>query len=548
MVLPAAAQETNVFGPGKSLEFCHAVFRETISNVVTHSKAYMDTGNPSRDYPFTGPWDEASAKANTVSMEKILNRRIQSHLTGNFRTFDNAARDALVLLLTNPVLNPHHADVLGLEKGKVQVLWRKHFIAGVKGYPVFVEEALKDFFRNFFLWDRAIDRSIVLDKLGSVPPSFFNRLHKNKADQDRPEITKFKFGRLFMVLIAVVAEQWPGVGTSILVPQEDLALGGKHSRKCAERLLASVYESMSEAESYFDPHAKASDTGMDVEKVEYLKVNPALLAWLFLKIKAFGNGQSLVSFLRTYSGVSSRSTKISHADLDKLRTEGAYLENWFVENWEAFIEAYLQYFEDAGNAAFKKSPSNVMHVQGEDEDSSQDDRPEGTRSRSGSPIGDMFDLEPAEVAAGSHKCCYDDECIHKNAADMVRKPCKMPLCSSKGRSKETHKNCAFDFFKDMTVVQGLLESSGSLRDPDSLTKWGEELDNMENSVCRKCHEGKLEELKSAARTLKGLKGAPKRAACSTKYIGKNPGGGEDRRSGQVRHSSTRTHLYSFIYR
>jgi hypothetical protein len=100
----------------------------------------------------------------------------------------------------------------------------------------------------------------------------------------------------------------------------------------------------------------------------------------------------------------------------------------------------------------------------------------------------------------------------------------------------------------MTVVEGLLESSGSLRDPDSLTKWGEELESMENSVCRKCHEGKLKELKSAARTLKVLKSAPKRAACSTKYIGKNPGGGEDRRSGQVRHSSTRTHLYLFIYR
>ncbi len=119
----------------------------------------------------------------------------------------------------------------------------------------------------------------------------------------------------------------------------------------------------------------------------------------------------------------------------------------------------------------------------------------------------------------------------------------MEQCSSQGRLKETHKLCAFDFFKDMTVVYGLQESSGSLRDPDSLNIWGEELEKMDNSVCRKCHEGKLRELKSATTTLKALNSAPKRDACSTNYIGKDAGGGKDRRSGQVRHSSTRTHLY-----
>ncbi len=62
------------------------------------------------------------------------------------------------------------------------------------------------------------------------------------------------------------------------------------------------------------------------------------------------------------------------------------------------------------------------------------------------------------------------------------------------------------------------------------------------------HEGKLRALKSAATTLKALNSAPKREACSTKYIGKDAGGGKDRRSGQARHSSTRTHLYLFIYR
>jgi hypothetical protein len=347
-----------------------------------------------------------------------------------------------------------------------------------------------------------------------------------------------------MVLIVVVAEEWPGIGTSILVPREDLVRGGKHSRECAERLLASVYETMSEAESYIDPHAKASDDVIDVEKVEYLKVNPALLAWLFLKIIAFGNGQSLVSFLRTYSGVVSRSTKLSYKDLGKLRDEGAHLENWFVENWEAFTEAFLQYFEDAGNAAFKKSPSNVLHVHVDEEDSWKDDRSEGNKSRSESPIWDLAELAQPQVAAGSYKCCYNDECIHPDAADMVRKTCKMKQCSSEGCSKDAHKLCAFDFFKDMNVIYGQHDSSGSLRDPESWKKWGEELEEMDYSVCRNCHEGKLRELKSAATALKTLNSAPKREA----YSNKDDGGGKDRRAGQVRHSSTRTHLYLFIYR
>jgi len=543
VLLPAAAKDTNVFGPGKSLDFCHAVFRETVTNVVTHSKAYNEPGNPSPDFKFLGEWNAESAKANTVSMEKILNRRVQTHLTGNLRTFDNLARNKLVLLFTNPVMNPHHAGVLGLEKGKVDVLWKKHFISGVKAYPVFVEPALKEFFQNFFLWDLAIDKSIVLDKQGHVPLSFFNN---KPANQDRPEITKFKFGRLFMVLIVVVAEEWPGIGTSILVPKEDLVRGGKHSRLCAERLLASVYETMSEAESYIDPHAKASDDVIDVEKVEYLKVNPALLAWLFLKIIAFGNGQSLVSFLRTYSGVVSNSTKLSHKDLDKLRHQGAHLENWFIENWEAFTEAFLQYFEDAGNAAFKTSPSNAMHVVDvEDEDSLKDDRSEGNKSRlASSPIGEPFELEQLEVAAGSYKCCYNDECIHAEAADMVRKTCKRKQCSSEGCSKDAHKLCAIDFFRDMNIIYGQHDSSQSLRDPESWKKWGEELEEMDYSVCRNCHEGKLRELKSAATALKTLNSAPKREA----YSNKDDGGGKDRRAGQVRHSSTRTHLYLFIYR
>jgi len=121
---------------------------------------------------------------------------------------------------------------------------------------------------------------------------------------------------------------------------------------------------------------------------------------------------------------------------------------------------------------------------------------------------------------------------------------KMKQCSSEGCSKDAHKLCAFDFFKDMNVIYGQHDSSGSLRDPESWKKWGEELEEMDYSVCRNCHEGKLRELKSAATALKTHNSAPKREA----YSNKDDGGGKDRRAGQVRHSSTRTHLYLFIYR